>query len=161
MGSPVHNKVLHLAHKPEHFGMAYLPEDDYLPVGPEPFPGFAYAFLDAENDGAGEVNHFETLLARKPVSGWRFAMGADKKSRGCSDGTYAIETFQGYQAFRLQAGEFGFVVYDGPEGIQPRPFREELFGSPDGADDSSAESGIGVNLDFHQPRMPKRPCIRP
>ena len=162
-----HNGVsVHLAHQPQHFCVSHPAEDDNLAVPPlrmQAGIGLADAFLKLEHHGAGAVNQLELPQAGLLISGRRFSVGTDE--HGSAPGHF-FQAGGRHQAFLLEAGKLGLVVYDGTQRIQPLSHGKVTLRAGNGTDHSSAEAGAGVYLYLQHDRpglsrMPNLPWSRP
>ena len=141
-----------LSQKAQHLRMAHPAEDEDLPVSTalvQADIGLPDPALQLQHHRTGTVDHFQMAGSRRLVGGGRFAVCADKDRPGIRD---VGKGFHRHQAAFLQAGQFGLVVDDGTQGIQPVVPGEVTLSPGDGPDNPSAEAGTAVYLHIQHDR---------
>ena len=149
---------IHLAHQPQHLGVAYLSENDYLAIllgGTR----LAYALLYLQHHRAGEIHHLPAHLLRNPVCLGRLSVGTDQQ--GPAVPLHRLEGVHRAQAFFPEPPQLRLIMDDGPKRKQRTALGKKLLRAIYGPDDSAAEARIPVNLDSHQSRIPNFPWMRP
>ena len=80
LGQTLHHRSISpdLAHQPQHLGVAYLSENDYLAIllgGTR----LAYALLYLQHHRAGKIHHLPAHFLRNPVCLGRLSVGTDQQ----------------------------------------------------------------------------------
>lgn len=132
-----------LANQPQHLGVAFLAEDDYLRIGVAVVL-LLDALLQLQHHGAGGIDNVYVVAARQLVSLRRLAVGAQQHLDTVQPPQVVV--VDGHQPHLLQAVALHAVMHNVAQAVERVALGQLFLGLLDGRGHAEAEAAAVVNL---------------